>query len=325
LAQGAVRSFYSESDINDIFSGSNEHAEQNAEEGFLFRDGVRYGSCFLWSKTLGIGNNTMDYRLKKLGEIYMLVKVAGGHVLKCYAENDVRRACADLLVSEPSLNRDGFVRIKNVTYGLTSACARKLELSWSLVKRRVEDAGIESISAKSANGRISNVYPYNEVLRACSDLLGCPEADSDGFFEKDENVYGSADAWRKHFQLSPAIFKRLKKLEGKSILGKSTNGKVYKYYTENDVRSVCADLLEDNLPQANENGFYIEDNKRFATIAKWARELRFYHRTIKVKLEAAKIPQLRGKDSEGKVRFFYAEADVRRVCSSIKKRKPKKR
>ncbi len=213
--------------------------------GFFVENGIRFGSCFAWSKFFNLKNSTVFYRLEKSKAQKRRGKSSDGQTIFFYAEDVFRKIFSDLIDTKHQIKSDpdGFLTENDVRFGMCHSWAKSLDLAESQVKKRLEN--VPFIKRRSHNGRPSKFYSENDVRKRCDDLLKqLPQADEYGFFVKENVRYGTYCAWARLFQITPApILKRLKRHNVKGIEGRSINGKTYFFYPEPEILKVCSDII----------------------------------------------------------------------------------
>jgi hypothetical protein len=155
--------------------------------------------------------------------------------------------------------------------------------------------------------KVLDFYEESIVREKCADLSEeMSQADENGFFEKDGKKYGTSSSWSIALKISQqATHRRLKDLE--ATKARSSNGNIQEFYEESVVREQCADLFEE-LPQADESGFFEKDGKKYGTVNAWARIINRHPATIKKRL--GEIKGITGKSANGKIftESFYEES-----------------
>ena len=292
--------FYSESEIRrhcEIFLAD---LSQASPEGFFISNYERYGSTWAWSKIFQIDRKAIFSRLKGIQGI--TGKDSVGKILKngFYAESIVLERCANLLGQKPQAGVDGFFRLNGERYGTVSAWMQEFQVSREPIGSRLDN--VTGISGEDCRGRLleNAFYPESLVREKCNDLLDVvPQAESDGSFVINGEQYRTILGWSKIFKISNlSIKKRLKSISGLS--GKSNGGRIQKngFYPESVVREKCKDLLTD-MPQADNDGFFVLNGKKYGTMHVWARLLHKKRRTIQRRLE--RMEGISGKDSHGQI------------------------
>jgi hypothetical protein len=303
----------------------------------------RFGSIKAWGKILPISEPSITTRLK--GKNGITGKDSIGHILKngFYAESLVRECCADLLQDVPQCDDQGFFmktigegeQKKEERYGHIQAWVKALGLTADILKSRLK--GKSGIIGKGLNGHIikNGFYAEMMVRELCKDALqDMPLADDQGFFMKiigegeqmKEERFGSTEGWMRILGISsPTIRKRLKGKNG--ITAKyRINGHIIQngFYAESVVRECCTDLLED-MPQANEDGFFIKTiregkqmhQERYGSIRAWERLLSISEGSISKRLKGEL--GITGKDPGGRPlkNGYYPESLVRNLCEDL--------
>ena len=167
-------------------------------------------------------------------------------------------------------------------------------------------------------GRICDFYSESDIRSVCVDLLqDLPRADKSGFFKKDGIKYGTSYAWSKVLAISqPTIISRLKQLQTEGVKGKDLGGRIFDFFSESDVLSACADLLQD-LPRADEASFLEKDGIKYGIIEAWLKVLPVSKGRITARLKNSQAKSIKGKTQQGIIRNFYSEINVRIACSDI--------
>ncbi len=286
---------------------------------------MRYATVTSWAKYfeekegVRIGKTTILRKLKNAEKIGITARNKLGRVFTegFYSESDVRSACADLLQDLPQADENNFIEKDGIKYGTIKAWSRVLPISGPTVASRLKDSHVKSIKGKDKKGHVFNFYSESDIRFACYDLLqGLSQADENGFFEKDGIKYGSIRAWSKVLSVSaPTITSRLKQSQVRGVEGKNFQGHKYTFYPEVDVRSACADLLETELPQADEDRFFVKDGIKYGMIHSWSKVLPISQMTITRRLKHSRIKSIKGKDKLGRIRDFYSESDIRTTCA----------
>jgi len=101
------------------------------------------------------------------------------------------------------------------------------------------------------------------------------------------------------------------------LTGRGKTGKVHQnaYFAESDVRRLCEDLLQD-LPQADEEGLLIFQGVNHGTRESLSRHLGIAERTVKLRI-TENTPFIHAKDSCGRIRTFYPEAEIHELCQDL--------
>ncbi len=267
--------FYSEADVREVCANLLQPLPQADNDNFFELSGERYAPYYVWARVLSIGSSSIRKRLNKTKKQSVKGKGKDGGIYNFYSESDILEVCADILDENlPQADKDGFFDIKGTKYGFPNAWSRILLISIQSISRRLSKAKTKVIKGKNKKGRICDFYSESDVLSACEDLLqDLPQANEDGFFEKDDVKYGTLRAWSRILLISiQSIRRRLSKAKTKGIKGKDKGGRVQDFYPESDVREVCVDTLE-NLPHADKNGFFEKEGQKYGTISVWSRTL----------------------------------------------------
>ena len=133
----------------------------------------------------------------------------------------------------------------------------------------------------------------------------------------------TVNTWAEHFEkregvrISDITIRRRLKEAGK--IGETARNKIGRlirgaYFSEQDVREACANLLSP-LPQANEKSFFMLDGVRHGTIEFWSMELGLDRPAFHLRLRERPIMPLQGRSKAGNLCKFYSEPQVRDLMS----------
>lgn len=86
------------------------------------------------------------------------------------------------------------------------------------------------------------------------------------------------------------------------------------FYAESQVREACRDVLQD-YPQGDEEGFLTRRGKRYGTTGAFRRLLG--SASVPRKIASSSLKPIKGKAWDGRVRDFFAESEVRALCSDL--------
>jgi hypothetical protein len=289
---------------------------------------MRYGTVTAWAEYLekvegiSIHQETIRRRLKRAEAIGVDGRTRMGIVFKrsFFSEASIRESCADLLKKLPKVDESGFFEKNDIRYGTISAWARELKISNGTISARLQMANIPWIYAKSINCTILKFYTKQDIKRACADLIeDLTQVDEDGFFEKDGMKYGTIRAWARYFQPSSRTIKsRILKNNTPYIYGKDGNRSKRRFYSEIHIRVACADTIDD-LPKADESGFFEKDGMRYGTITAWTNALPISTCGIKARIQKFAVTHIHGKNMIGRIFQFYAENDIKKACADFLK------
>jgi len=321
-ANNKIRSFYEEGKVREAVRKVLMLPKAD-ETGFIKLDGCRYGTVASWSREWEIGEATVAARFTQLPHIEG--RGIGGQVLPFYAENAVKTTFEALVRDLPHAEKDGFFEREQVRYGTIIAWCRQFDLSETETRRNLK--GIPGIEAKIGEGRTRTATFYPEALirercgmddipfaddGLCMALDFPLVADENGFFEHNEEQYGSIVAWEKEFGMSRHVIE--KNLSGtRYALGRtSMGGKQCKFYTRSAVEESCGNHLE-ALPMADESGFFSLGSEKYANASTWSKQVGMSHIALQKRME--NVAGIQGKTAKGLITTFFAESDVRRSCA----------
>jgi hypothetical protein len=232
----------------------------------------------------------------------------------------IERSTPTLVIEHPDIeywaDESGFFEADGERWGTVVALTRALGVSQLPIKARISTC--RNREGKAPGGQPSTFYALSDVRTACADLLEeLPQAGADGTFEADGEVWGSVLALSGILNISgPTLTGRLGSCRSRD--GKNINGRRFKFYALSDIRTACADLLED-LPQAGTNGTFRAGGMTWGTIKSLARLLALSESTV-----MRRIASFHGRDGKlagGQKATFYALSDVRTACADLLKKK----
>jgi hypothetical protein len=290
-------------------------------DGFIEIGGVRYGSVGPLSRLLGLSDATVARRLASSDIVPICGKDIHGVARKLYSEIAVRDLCADILASDlVVVGDDGFAMINSVRHGTASSFAPYLGISQSMISRRLASFRLTTVRGKSRQGMAVDLYPEPGVREVCADLLDSdlPRCGPDGFVEISGVRHGTVKSLASLFGISDrTVFSRLGSSGFAPVRGKTKTGQLCDLYSEPQVREICADLLNSNLPVCGDDGFADIGGIRHGTIAALARSLKIDTTTICCHLRGSEVVAVRGRDSQGKLAKLWPEPVIRGLCSEV--------
>jgi len=137
--------------------------------------------------------------------------------------------------------------------------------------------------------------------------------------------YANAENWAKYFketegvQIHGVTIRHKLREAGKiGINGRDKIGRVLRnaFFSEADVRSACADLLQP-LPQADKNGFFEIGDMKYGTIRAWSKTLEISVTGVAGRIKAYNLQGIKGKDSQRNIRDFYPEYAICQICGDL--------
>jgi hypothetical protein len=243
--KGAICEFYSESILRQLCSDLIQPLPRADANGFFEQDGERCGTIGSWSKALGISAPSISSRIQIHNPPSIKGKVKCGQIYEFYSELSIREICSDLLQPLPQANENGFFVKDGQRYGTIVTWSKALGISTRSISSHIQIHKPPSIKGKVKGGQIYKFYPESEILKLCSNCLEpLPQADKNGFFEQEDQKYGTMKAWSKFLWISHnAIMARVKSYKPQNIQGKTNDGRIFIFYSESAIRQICADLL----------------------------------------------------------------------------------
>ena len=316
-AVGRLCDFYAEDDVRTLCHDFLNLPQADAE-GLLLYEGLRYGTVKSLARLLGISAPTIARRLKFSSLRPLEGKGPMGRLCDFYAEDDVRKLCHDLLKDLPQADAEGLLSHEGRRYGTINSLAPLLEVSDRTIASRLKSSSLRPLEGKDAVGRLCDFYAEDDVRTLCHDFLkDLPQADREGFFYHEGRRYGTINSLAPLLEVSDrTIASRLKSSSLRPLEGRSSGGRLCDFYAEDDVRTLCHDFLKD-LPQADREGFFYHEGRRYGTIGSLSRLLGISAPTIASRLKSSSLRPLEGRSSGGRLFVFYAEDDARELCADL--------
>lgn len=282
--------------------------------GFYEREGERYGSVKQWANHFQVNIRSARGYMRDAPSIKGQKELGRlGSTAKLYSEKEFEKRCSSLMTITKSVEvkKDGFCWHNDTWYGTTYSWGKWFGLGKTTVTNRVPQE--KCIKGKYAHTH-SKLYAQEDVLEYCSDLIeGVLQTDDEGFVWHNDQWHGTVRAWAGfHPNISYATIQSKMK-DSPFIMGKGKKGPG-KLYAEQDILDKCADLIED-LPQADEDGFFTHENERYGTAQAWGNLHDLHASYIGKRLND--YEGIKGKDPAGHVRKFYPESAVWKKCSDL--------
>jgi hypothetical protein len=322
---GRIYKYYSEDDVIRICGRLSEDLPKADKTGFFELEGRRFGNIRAFAREFESTSKPVGTRIKSAGIEPIKGKDVLGRLSDFYPEDSVRRVCDDLLNSSvPQADESGFFEKGGIRYGTLQALSRILGINRGTIRKKAKQCSVKPLKGRNTMAHLYNFYPEPSIRSACADLIqDLPQADESNFFEIEGIRHGTIKAWSRLLPISEtAITKHLQKFGASAIPGKASTGRKSEFYSEPDVLRICASLLDD-LPQADEDGFFEKGDIRYGTICAWSREFPISERTIQIRLQKSNHPSIPGKARMGQRHDFYSESDVLTACADLlEKRNP---
>jgi len=273
----------------------------------------RYATIGTWTELFcregkTISENSVRNRLNECCVQAITGRSAVGRLMRngFYAESDVRKACADLLQDIPQADEGGFFEEGGVIFCSMIALSRMFGISSSAIGSRILAAKLQPKRAKDAWGRVQDFYPLNEVERLCADLTEeLPQADENGVIEIDGKVFATKNGLAGLLDISEGLVRaRIKENKIQSIRGKTIHGPIFSFYSLSEVEQCCHDLLQD-IPQADDEGFFEKDGQTYGTIVSLSRLLGISAHGIRGRIARASLVSVFGRDSMNHNRLLF--------------------
>jgi hypothetical protein len=310
--------FYAESNIIQVCDYLKLPKEN--ENHFIEIGGLRYQTISALSKALSISDSPIVSRLEGLESVRG--RAINGQLATFYPVDKVRERCADLLVECPMAGEGGFIIHDGVRFGTKEIWSKEIGIHTHTITMCIGESSIVPLKGRSNFGAMYDYYSEVEIRAACARYLQVPESKNLDFVEVDGVRFKSVFAFAKEVGVyAPAILKRIKNKNIRSIKAKDGCGRVKEFFAEDDLRASCLDLIE-SLPKADQDGFIVMDGIRWGTANALERELKISSTTILKYAKIADCPNMRGR-YEGRICIFYPEPAVRKACANILHPMPK--
>ena len=319
--------FYAESDILEVCADRIRELQtlpQSDKSGFFEKDGKKWGTIIVWADHLGINRNTLISRLRTFKSDTTKGRNRNGRINKFYSESTVREACASLLEGLPMADEKGFIRQEHEIYGTAEAWSRIFNVTAGAILIKIGKKEVEFIWG-IINGQKHKFYTEQTIEKIGYSRKIYPKANEANEIVKNGIVYRTKKGWADFLNVTHKVIdNKFKKLSAKGVKGKSQNGNIHLYYSEDDICEICADLLQD-LPCSDDLGFFEKDGIRYGTREALGRLLKVSPASIGNRVKSFDIQSIRGRSKMGGEHDFYPEPAVCEACADLlAKRNPKR-
>lgn len=140
-------------------------------------------------------------------------------------------------------------RKDSVRYGTIRAWAAEFRIELETIKTRIKGTGMMHYPGKGMGGNVSRFYSEPDIRKACADLLGDDQS------PKGSVRYATISTWSEKLGVAAHLIKE--RLEKAGVIyrpARTTDDRICRFYSEPDVKRVCADLFTEH-PQVSEDGF----------------------------------------------------------------------
>jgi hypothetical protein len=290
-------------------------------DGSVKIDGVRQGTVGFFVRLFGVCDETISRYLASSGATSIRGKNKIGHLVDLWPEPVVRKLIEDCYNPDiPQCGEDGFAIIGGVRYGAKKSIAQLIGVSYDIVSSHLDSSKLSPILGKDIHGVMRKLYPEPAVREICA-LVANPklhQCDKGNFTEIDGDRHGTISAFAHILGISGnAISNRLVSSSLSPTIGKDAQGVVRKLYSEPQIRELCADLLNLDLPRCGKDGFADISGIRHGTITFLARTLKVSGPTIESRIATAHLDSVRGKDMGGHIVNLYSEPALRELCADL--------
>lgn len=214
----------------------------------------------------------------------------------------------------------GWYKLKNgervEPHATLAALAKILGITSPTIVKNIKGKHLLPKAIKSSNNIPQKGYNLNEVISACSYLLGdIPIANKSGIAVIDGQRFAALRTLKRIFGLSvDAIYGRIKNFEIKKF--KLQSGQLLEGYNINAAKKACADLLQE-FPAANKKGIAVINGQKFTTPYTLTKLLQLSHNAINPRIRKAGLKSQEIKVRDGNIRLAYNIAEVKKSCSDL--------
>ncbi len=295
------------------------------ENGWILKNGEKYGTLLVLTEKLGIAKATIKSRLKKT--IPHITGVRKGKICEFYQYKAIISACAEL--TEPTLplvNDKRIAIIDGAEYATISAIEKKLHISEATIRERIKLYKLPYKEIKAANYRIAKAYNIALTKSICSDLLtDLPIANKDGFVTIEEMEYGTINAIAKKLKITPhSIKSRLSKSKTK-ITSKKIFGikkRPLTAYNLNQFLENYPELIAD-LPKTDSNGKIVIKGREYAKISVLAQMFKSTRTTVLKRFKKNRVEKIKIQGDNNRHIEAYNIQQAQGACKDISQNLPK--
>lgn len=137
------------------------------KKGFFVLKEATYGIIAAWQSKLGISDSMIKSRLKEIRAVPVPCKDKCGHKTDAYSEEDVKKACADLLAKLPLLLEDLTVDVNGLKYVTQTYIVKVFGIEREAVLPLL--ANILPIDVKTSSNVTTKAYLLSAVQKAIAD------------------------------------------------------------------------------------------------------------------------------------------------------------
>ncbi|MBN1325935.1 hypothetical protein JW977_03060 [Candidatus Falkowbacteria bacterium] len=289
------------------------------KKGWAIKNGQKYASIKAIAKELGLSHSAIALRIKSLTPTRGIN--LKGRLVKVFNFNQVENSCADLLDANLLItDKHGWAEKDGQKYATIDIIARKLGLTHDSVANMIKN--FSSVKGKGRGGRVADLYNFEQAKIACADLINedLLIADRHGWAEKDGQKYATINTISKKLEISDYLIKT--RIRGfPNFKGRPLRGKPADFYNFEQVKTACADLINEDLLITDKHGWAEKDGQKYATINVIAKKLELSPYIITTR--ARGLSTLKGKNHTGNHVSLYNLKEVTFACANVKKKKNK--
>ncbi len=298
--------------VIDVYDDEAMRQNRACPDGTFEAEGKTWMAVDKIAKMLGTSRQAILRRTESLACLQGIG--CKGHPAVFYVFEDVVAVCADLIEDLPSPGK-GLVEIDGEHWGSIESCARVIGVGRQQITNRVKKNPLSTRRGRDATRKIVAFYSLEEILRTFPDLSkAVPQAEADGFVEADGERWAPLTLISMQLGIDrDAIVTRLLNQSVKTKEAKDRVGRITEFYPLSTIEQLCSGLLE-NLPLADEHGFFEADGERWGTIKAIAKAISFDRTEVMRRVGEATVRSRRGKNASGRVCLFYPIPEVEHLC-----------
>ncbi|MCE9586184.1 DEAD/DEAH box helicase family protein [Candidatus Uhrbacteria bacterium] len=214
-------------------------------------------------------------------------------------------------------DENGLLEIDGIRYRSVNGFALVSGISASVMRSRLKDKAVRPRIALGHTGHSTEFFPEETLCKLMEDLTSVVHrVDSNGFIAMDGVRYGTEVVILKEIGLTgKALINRWDPSKIRTLVAKDRSGRPTTVYSVEDVKALCADLLE--LKQAGKDGLLIIGKTPYATIDT------IFLKISGVTKASLSVETLQGfrsieaRDAGGRKRILYSVADVQKYLKPL--------
>lgn len=309
---GKRSTFYALRDVREACGDIAAAPHRASTDGTFEADGETWATRPAIAKRLGVSKKLV-LRLLPGNCRTRSGRDSSGQMTMFCAISDAIRLLKNHMVQEQA-GDDGVLHAKGESWAPMGLLKQLLGLSRNALEPRAK--GCRSRPARDRSGVVRIHYSVADVRSACADLLDqSRQAEVDGGFTEE------GERWMTTKPLSETLGLSMTTIAARSRsckvkVGKDRGGRLANFYSVNEMRNACADLIED-LPSADKDGVFDADGEAWGMVQPLSKILGLNRKTISSRVKSTEVRKRFGI-STNSVRYpFYCISDVRKVCADL--------